>query len=320
VTDEHVRLFVALELPDQIREGLIGWRQGVLQDLRGVRAVAPEALHVTLCFLGWRLGSEIEAIAAACQPVSSRPRPRLSLSVALWLPARRPRVLAVEVHDTDGALAETQGVLSRELQAGGWYLPELRPFMAHVTVGRVARGVRVGAVELPPPPELSFEASTVTLFLSRLGAGGARYEPLTRVLLGSADAPLDPMSVVQRFHAAQARAYASGELDGVRELLDEDVVWRVPGRSAIAGEHRGVDAVLDYLQRRAAMTDATFRVTVRGLSVIGEQVVQLAGGRAERAGRTLTWETVGIFRVRAGRIAECRLVPFDLYEFDEIWS
>jgi ketosteroid isomerase-like protein len=106
----------------------------------------------------------------------------------------------------------------------------------------------------------------------------------------------------------------------VRELLDDDVVWHVPGRSAIAGEHRGVAAVLDYLERRAAMTDATFRVTVHGVSMIAEQVVQLAGGRADRAGRTVTWETIGIFRVRAGRITECRLVPFDLYAFDEIWS
>ncbi len=320
VSDERVRLFVALELPEDVREALIDWRRGVLRDLGSLRAVAPEALHVTLCFLGWRLGAEIEPIIAVCEQVASQRRPSLSVGAPMWLPPRRPRVLAVKVEDRDGDLAEVQGALSRELQSGGWYVPETRPFLGHVTVGRVARGARLASVELPPQPQPSFEGSTVTLFRSRLGPGGARYEPLARVALGSAGAPVDPLSVVRRFHAEQARAYASGELDGVRSLLHDDVVWHVPGRSAIAGEHRGVDAVLDYLRRRAAMTDATFRVTIHGVSAIGDQVVQLAGGRAERDGRTLTWETVGIFRVRAGRIAECRLVPFDLYAFDEIWS
>jgi len=67
------------------------------------------------------------------------------------------------------------------------------------------------------------------------------------------------------------------------------------------------------------MTDLTFGVTVHGLSVIGDRVVQLAGGRAVRDGRELDWETVGVFRVEGDRIAECWLVPFDLYAFDEIW-
>jgi 2'-5' RNA ligase len=320
VNDERVRLFVALELPEDIREALIDWRRRVLEDLRGLRPVAPEALHVTLCFLGWRLGSEIEQIVLVCEHVAAQRRPSLSLGAAIWLPPRRPRVLAVQVVDGDDALVEIQSALSRDLQSGGWYVPEPRPFVGHVTVARVARGARLAAAELPPAPQPSFEGSTVTLFRSRLGPGGARYEPLARVSLGSARAPLDPLSVVRRFHAEQARAYASGELDGVRELLHDEVVWHVPGRSAIAGEHRGANAVLDYLRRRAAMTDATFRVTVHGVSVIGDQVVQLAGGRAERDGRVLSWETVGIFRVRTGRIAECRLVPFDLYAFDEIWS
>jgi hypothetical protein len=29
---------------------------------------------------------------------------------------------------------------------------------------------------------------------------------------------------------------------------------------------------------------------------------------------------VGVFRIADGRIAECWLVPFDQYLFDELWS
>jgi ketosteroid isomerase-like protein len=152
-----------------------------------------------------------------------------------------------------------------------------------------------------------------------LGSGGT-VDPGGVGGPGGVAGPSDPLSVIRRFHEAQRRAYADGELDPLRELLDEDVVWHVPGRSAIAGEHRGVDAVLDYLRKRRAMTGATFRVSVHGLELIGDRVVQLAGGVAERDGRELSWDTVGVFRVLDGRIAECWLVPFDLYAFDEIWA
>jgi ketosteroid isomerase-like protein len=125
---------------------------------------------------------------------------------------------------------------------------------------------------------------------------------------------------VRRFHAEQARLYAGGAVDGVRDVLRDDVVWHVPGASAIAGEHRGIDAVLAYLERRRDMTDATFRVTVHGAALIAGRVVQLAGGRAVRDGLEVTWETVGVFRVAEGRIAECWLIPFDQAAFDRIWS
>jgi hypothetical protein len=39
-----------------------------------------------------------------------------------------------------------------------------------------------------------------------------------------------------------------------------------------------------------------------------------------RDGNELSWETVGVFRVEDDRVAECWLVPFDQYAFDEIWG
>jgi hypothetical protein len=112
----------------------------------------------------------------------------------------------------------------------------------------------------------------------------------------------------------------SGEVAGVRDLLADDVVWHVPGASAIAGEHRGVEAVLAYMDARRRVMDGTFRVVVHGAAVIAGRVVQLAGGTAVRDGREVAWETVGVFRVADGRIAECWLVPFDQAAFDAIWA
>jgi 2'-5' RNA ligase len=183
---ERARLFVALELAPDAREALTRWRASAPAQVPGLRLVRPEDLHATLCFIGSRPAREIEPIASACGVVAGEPVVESRLAGALWLPARRPRVLAVALEDADGALARIQATLSASLVAGGWYAPESRPFLAHVTVARVGRDARVRPRALEPPPALDVRCSRVTLYRSRLGPAGARYEPLEVVELGSA--------------------------------------------------------------------------------------------------------------------------------------
>ena len=179
------RLFVALELPSAAREALARWRSEAVGEVRGLRLVRPDDLHVTLCFLGSRPEREIDQIAAACGAVAGEPAADSAFGEPLWLPARRPRVLAVALSDPEGALARMQSVLSSALVAGGWYAPESRPFLAHVTVARVGRDARVRGVDLSAPAGSAVCCSRVTLYRSRLGPGGARYEPLASVELGA---------------------------------------------------------------------------------------------------------------------------------------
>lgn len=323
-SDERARLFVALELPASARDILARWRASIVRENSALRPVPVEHLHATLCFLGSRPASQIEEIAAACGVVAGEPVLEPRLGEPVWLPPRRPRVLAVRLEDASGALARVQAALSSALAAGGWYAPESRPYLGHVTVARMAKDARIKPPRLEPPPAVDVHCARVTLYRSRLGSGGARYDPLGSVELSSAPGAADPLSVVRRFHAEQAGLYAGSGGDagsgGLRDLLAEDVVWHVPGASAIAGEHRGVEAVLAYMDARRRIMDGSFRVAVHGAAVIAGRVVRLAGGTAVRDGREVAWETVNVFRVVSGRIAECWLVPFDQAAFDSIWS
>src|SRR2546423_681685 len=128
-----------LALPEAAGPGWGGWRSDVLRSMTELRAIPPDHLHVTLCFLGWEDAGGVEAIAGAGRAVTASERPELTLGEAVWLPPRRPRVLAVQLHDAHGRLAALQSELSQRLEAGGWYVPERRPYMAHVTVVRVRR-------------------------------------------------------------------------------------------------------------------------------------------------------------------------------------
>jgi uncharacterized protein len=126
--------------------------------------------------------------------------------------------------------------------------------------------------------------------------------------------------LVREFHLVQRGFYAGGEAGPMLALLADDVVWHVPGRSPIAGEHRGRDGVRRYFETRRARADASLRIEVRAVLAEGDLVLQLADGTVERDGREESWRTVGVFRVHDERIVECWLVPFDQYAFDEIWS
>ena len=256
------RLFVALELPADAREALARWRSSVAASVPGLRLVQGDDMHVTLCFLGSRPEEEIEAIGAACGVVAGEPVADAEFGSALWLPARRPRVLAVALSDPEGAIGRIQSALSDALVAGGWYVPESRPFLAHVTVARVSRDARVRAVELPAPPEIAVRCSRVTLYRSRLGAGGARYWPSPRWIWGRRRAPrIRCRSCGGSTRRRLACMWLPPPWIRCASYSSDGVLWHVPGASAIAGSHRGIEAVLEYFDTRRRMTDSTFRVT-----------------------------------------------------------
>jgi 2'-5' RNA ligase len=179
---DRIRLFVALDLPAELRAQLLAWGARVLPESLGVRLQRPEAMHVTLCFLGGQPVGEMDAIADAMRlAVGARTALTLTPGAPIWLPRRRPRVAAVQLSDGTGHVAGLQAGLATALAQGGWYEPEARPFLAHVTVARVGRGGLSRPPELAPPPAVPFTAETVSLFRSRTGPAGPRYDPLVTV-------------------------------------------------------------------------------------------------------------------------------------------
>jgi 2'-5' RNA ligase len=178
-----VRLFVALDLPPAVVEELMRWRAPVIAAEPILRPVAPEALHATLCFLGARPQAAIAPLGAVVE-ACARPVSSLALGAPLWLPRRRPRVLAIALEDHHGELRSLQERLMGELVDGGWHEPEPRPYFPHVTVARV-RGERDRPCrDLPAPPAASaFDGVALTLYRSHLEPSGARYDALARAQL-----------------------------------------------------------------------------------------------------------------------------------------
>jgi hypothetical protein len=115
-------------------------------------------------------------------------------------------------------------------------------------------------------------------------------------------------------------ARAARDDRALTKILADDVVWHVPGKSAIAGEYRGVDRVMEYVRRRRELVDGAFEITVLDVFANDEHGFVMATGRATRGGQTFEWRAHGLYRFRDGRIAECWVLPESQYEFDRIWS
>jgi len=187
----RARLFVALDLPEAVRDRLASWQAAALRD-PALRPVRPEALHMTLAFLGYLPEARIEAVTElVCSVTSGAVDARLE-PAPVPLPRSRPRLFAIDA-PSEGAIA-LQAELSGRLEAAGLYRPEKRPFWPHLTVARVrperrgsTRPARVGT----PPEDLPaallepFRAVRLALYRSHLRPSGAEYVSLANVELPS---------------------------------------------------------------------------------------------------------------------------------------
>lgn len=186
------RLFVAIDPPEAVRERLVAWARTALLSAGGrtgtghpLRVLDTEVLHVTLCFLGNQPLDQIDAVGSRLADVAGQVG-ELSVGAPLWLPPRRPRALAVELHDDDsGRLAELHRRLILALGdlcgsdsggAGG----RRHRFRPHVTVARMRDGAAPRERTLAPTPPLSFTPRELVLYRSCLSPGGASYEALRR--------------------------------------------------------------------------------------------------------------------------------------------
>jgi 2'-5' RNA ligase len=189
----RARLFVALALPQDVRTGVVDWQQTALAD-PALRIVRPEALHITLVFLGYQAEKDAKAIAkAAFATEAEAPAVELHTEPLGIPPGKRPRLIALRAHSEE-TVALQAGVEGRLVEAG-FYEPEKRAFWPHLTVARVkpeAPKSRKPALIMTQPHPLPehmfrfFRPTRLVLYRSHLRRTGAEYEPMAELELPTA--------------------------------------------------------------------------------------------------------------------------------------
>jgi RNA 2',3'-cyclic 3'-phosphodiesterase len=130
-----VRLFVALDLPDEIRRALEDLIARLRPQAKEARWVRPESMHITLKFIGWAKEEQLDAIRRALEPVHSTEPVEMHFRGLGFFPnERRPRVLWCGV-EASGNLGDLASQIDRALHPIG-VAPEPRAFVPHLTLAR----------------------------------------------------------------------------------------------------------------------------------------------------------------------------------------
>lgn len=190
----RARLFVALDLPNDVRTGIVDWQRRALAD-PALRVVRPEALHMTLVFLGYQAEKDVKAIAKAALHVEARAPAVELVAEPVGVPhGKRPRLIALEANseETVSLQARVEAALVEE----GFHEAEKRSFWPHLTVARVRpeapKSRKPAQITTPPPPLPEhmfrfFRPTRLVLFRSHLRRTGAEYESLAELELPTAD-------------------------------------------------------------------------------------------------------------------------------------
>jgi 2'-5' RNA ligase len=189
---DSLRLFVAIELPGEVREAL-GRLQHELQrrGLEKLRWVRPEGIHLTLKFLGATPAEKAPAIQEAlASAVIGISRHELALGKLGTFGGGRPRVLWVDLVGDLDAVRELQERSETALNPLG-FEREARSWSPHLTLARVrpetAREVASplgSAIAEAKPAAGAIPVREVCLMRSTLRPSGAVYERVAAFPLG----------------------------------------------------------------------------------------------------------------------------------------
>jgi 2'-5' RNA ligase len=176
---DRLRLFLALELPDETTRVLARWAK---RELTSGRVVA--MFHVTLAFLGSQPRSALDPVVDVLRREAAATEP-FALGVARYRETRSVGMLVLD--DPSGRAGALAGRVQTGLEGLGVYQRERRAWLPHVTVLRFRERPRLA----PPLPRTgTFVPSGAAAFLSRLHRAGARYEVLESCPLSHGSKPL----------------------------------------------------------------------------------------------------------------------------------
>jgi 2'-5' RNA ligase len=138
-----MRLFAAVDLPEDVRDKVEEIQRNLLtalQNAADIKWVEPGQVHWTLQFLGECSEDRVTEIARALDAAAAgvRPFPARIGGVGTFPETGAPRILWLGLAEGGEAMADLAGRVHRALEPFG-FIPDERPFSAHLTLGRVKR-------------------------------------------------------------------------------------------------------------------------------------------------------------------------------------
>jgi uncharacterized protein len=115
-------------------------------------------------------------------------------------------------------------------------------------------------------------------------------------------------------------AFANYDLDTIRALFADDIVWHVGGRSQLAGTFKGTDEVFGWFAKLLTLSEGTFKIDVHDVIANDNHAVVLSNDTAQRGDKSIDLQAVAVFHIENGQVKEAWFFNSDVYADDEFFA
>ncbi len=181
-----MRAFIALEIPEQIKQTVEKIQQELKQSGFQAHWVKPKTAHLTLAFLGSITSDKIRVIEKILKEVACQIKPvKIQLYKIDFFPSLNKReIIFVNLKGELGKLNALSLKIRRRLKEAGIYFDE-KKFVAHLTLGRIKNHQnnleKINKIKFK---RIKFVAKKISLIKSQLTKGGPIYKTIKCVFLG----------------------------------------------------------------------------------------------------------------------------------------
>lgn len=113
-------------------------------------------------------------------------------------------------------------------------------------------------------------------------------------------------------------AIASADVAALKRVLSPKTIWRMPGRSPLAGTFEGVDAVLGLMAKVGELSDELDSILI-DVFTNDDGAVLRYGIQARRGDKLLETEHLFMIRIEMGQVTEAVFAPVDQERYDRFW-
>lgn len=117
------------------------------------------------------------------------------------------------------------------------------------------------------------------------------------------------------------QAVQHGDMAGLGDLIDADIVWHQPGANQFSGDRKGQGAVFGMLAQMMETSQGTFAIDkIHSLMGNGDLVAAHVHFAGRRGDTSMAMDGVDLLRIQNGKITEMWLFSSDQTSEDAFWG
>lgn len=115
-------------------------------------------------------------------------------------------------------------------------------------------------------------------------------------------------------------AFGAGDLDTVRSLLADDVVWHNAGNNHLSGDYTGVEATIGLFLKLFEESGGTFKLDLHDVLANDDHAVALVTASASKGDSSFNSRAAHVVHIRGGKLTESWFFGEDEAAADAFWG